>query len=200
MRNGAFYDELQVLATKIMYDKFGENYKDWRVIDTYSDNSGVQICTYEQDKLVLFVIRGTDVNFTFNSLQDFKADFAILKKKIPNQYEKAEKFFLSNQNKYKNCIFVGYSLGGSLAQMLGSKYGNETITYNALSTGDIQGTCRHINIINFGNTLDCFFIYEVEKHIGDIFISPVTEKKELYPFKLPSPYYHIAEKVFLQKR
>ena len=142
----------------------------------------------------------SDVNFTFNSLQDFKADFAILKKKIPNQYEKAEKFFLSNQNKYKNCIFVGYSLGGSLAQMLGSKYGNETITYNALSTGDIQGTCRHINIINFGNTLDCFFIYEVEKHIGDIFISPVTEKKELYPFKLPSPYYHIAEKVFLQKR
>ena len=57
MRNGAFYDELQVLATKIMYDKFGENYKDWRVIDTYSDNSGVQICTYEQDKLVLFVRR-----------------------------------------------------------------------------------------------------------------------------------------------
>lgn len=168
MRSGSFYDRLAELS-KHMYDNPNKNFHEWKVIDTYSDNSGIFITLFDiGNKEILFSIRGTDI---FEN-KDWKADYKLFEKVAPNQIKSADNYYNSIKNNYQNIVFTGYSLGGSIAQILGSRYGNETITIEAFAAGNIEKSKYTKNIINFGNLLDPIFKADLSNHIGDVYAIP----------------------------
>lgn len=192
MRDGSFYDKLSAL-NNYLYKNFGKDYQGWKVLDTHSTNSGVNICVFNISNETLFAIRGTEV-FTRNVQEikrDFTADGAMVAAKIPRQYKHAEEYYESIKDKYPNIIFTGYSLGGSIAQMLGGKYGNETITFEPYGTRGLQNPIYDKNIINFGNTLDIIFLTKLKDQVGLIYVMPITKQHVIYPKDTPGFRWHI---------
>ena len=96
------------------------------------------------------------------------------KNEIPTQLKDAEKFYFDIKNKlgdkakdYK-IVFTGHSLGGTLAQLMGAKYGDETVTFNAYGAGKLKGAeINHTdNITNYGHINDKVFNAGKGSHIG----------------------------------
>ena len=50
----------------------------------------------------------------------------------------------------------------------GAKYGNDTVTFNSLGTGQLKNVQKNFsdNIINYGNVNDKVFNWENTEHIG----------------------------------
>lgn len=185
MRSGQFYDKVSGLS-QFLYTNFGQNYEDWIVQDTYNTKSGVNICLFDiGNDETLFAIRGTQVEFTQELKRDLTADIVMYLAKVPNQYKHAEIYFEQIKHKYKNIIFTGYSLGGSIAQMLGGKFGNETICFEPIGTRGLQTPQYENNIINFGNTMDMFFNSKLKNQVGLLYIMPIGPNKEFYPKGIP---------------
>ena len=184
MRSGSFYDILSDLNDS-MYQG-NTDYKNWKVIDTYTDNSGVHINLYKDGEDVLFAIKGTEVELNRKGYDDIKADLSLaVPKVIPHQFKAACSYFESIKEIYPNIVFTGYSLGGSIAQLLGSKYGNETITFCAYGTGQMLKSDGS-NIRNYGNAADPIFLANFDNQIGSVYIMPVHFEKTLNPL-----YYHM---------
>jgi hypothetical protein len=107
--------------------------------------------------------------------------------KTPKQFSDAEKFYYDVRNKLGNNIknykinFVGYSMGGTLAELMGAKYGNETVTFNSYGAAQINDAVIKYtdNIINYGNTDDFVFNMKNTTHVGkNIYTKPQTLKKQ----------------------
>lgn len=90
-----------------------------------------------------------------------------------NLYDKTKKEF-PNQN----IILTGHSLGGSLAQIVGSETGAQTVTFNAFGTGEIiQDPTYTDNITNYGNPNDPVFLSNVDNQIGNTYLTNVSDTK-----------------------
>lgn len=165
MRDGSFYDKLSELNGSLYHKDF----EDWKLITTYSHPSGLFIALYNAGNSTIFAIKGTDVLDT----HDWNADINLANKKIPSQYYAADKFYKQIQNTYSNIIFTGYSLGGSIAQMLGNEYNKETICFAPFGVGDIVKPKHTSCIINFGNIYDIVFMSNLDKQLGILYIMPV---------------------------
>lgn len=168
MRSMSFYDKLSELSTKIYHQSVLEN-----EIDHFIDRqTGTYIKSLQWNNNIIFVIKGSD------DVQDWKNN-AVMKfhKNLPQQFYKACQYYEQIRNIYKNIIFTGYSLGGSIAQMLGAKYGNETVTFEAYGTKEFATLNYSNNIINFGNIYDWVFMDNFENHIGEIYIMHVDKFK-----------------------
>lgn len=121
------------------------------------------------DKNVVIAFKGTDKSF-----KDIVNDFKMWNRQVPNQFKDAEKFYFDTINKLGShvrnydVIFTGHSLGGSLSQMMGAKYGNETVTFNAFGTAGIKNVVKNYtdNITNYGNPNDIVFSWRKDEHIG----------------------------------
>ena len=175
MQNGSFYDTLAAL-NEALYDNISE-FNGWKVIDTYTDRTGLFIQLFEMNEdTIIFAIKGTDFKPKTGILADIIADLSLVKKEVPAQYKNTENYYKQATTRYKNIIITGYSLGGTLAQMLGSKYGNETVTFEAFPAGSMATTTNTGNIINFGNLCDPVFKADFKNHIGKVYIMPVKGK------------------------
>lgn len=104
--------------------------KDANGNDYYSTNSGMQAAAYKNVNTgeIVIAYRGTELN-----ADDLWQDIMIATGLAPSdQFADADKFYQAVQTQYgSNITITGHSLGGGLAQMIGSKYGNTTYTYNA---------------------------------------------------------------------
>lgn len=201
MRDGSFYDTLVELNIHIY--KQAKDFNNWKVLDTFADNSGVYIALYDiGNNETLFAIRGTQLVGKEDLLSDIAMAFT---QELPSQFHRAETFYKQIKDKYPNIIFTGHSLGGSIAQMLGTKYGNETITFEAFGVGKLLNNHTD-NIINFGNNYDLVFMINFEHQVGHVFILPVKfiYQNWLYAHKLeycgkPSKAKEITEPKYVYK-
>jgi len=196
MRSGSFIDSLKELSD-YMYKHPNKDFKGWKLIDSYSDSSGVFIELFDLGGDVLISIKGTNVAIKSaakrnDMLTDItESDLAIYMNKLPVQYKSVEEFYKKHKETYPNILVTGYSLGGSLAQMLGNEYGLETYTFEALGTNKISSP-KHIGeIYNFINTLDVFVMPVLGRMLGKILVMPVTDKEEYYPIEPLNPLYHM---------
>ncbi len=89
---------------------------------------------------------------------------------LPRQMKSAEETFLKVIRKYgkDNVILTGHSLGGSEAQILGAKYGVETVTFAAYGTRYLSGMEINYtdNITNYGNAQDSIYVMNIDGQIG----------------------------------
>lgn len=184
----SLYEELRNLCIAT-YNK--NTYKNWKVLSNYSDTSGVYIKLFQRNDKVVFAIRGTEIP----QYNDFKADLVMKQKQIPpGQAYRAQQFYETIKNKY-NVIFTGHSLGGSIAQYLGQKYGNTTVTFAAYG---LKSNKNCSNIVNFGCELDPVFISNIDHQSGSVYILPDPKFKQsikythkLCPQLLEHPYRHM---------
>ena len=177
MRSGSFYDDLLELNMQIY--KGGTDFKNFKFLDYHTTKSGLFIKLFERENELFFVIKGTDNGSLGAKIKDLYSDLVMFCKLVPQQYKPAEDYFNSLKDVDKSrVIFTGHSLGGSVAQLLGSKYGNETVTFEAYGTADINGGGSYTNnIINFGNEYDPVFIWNVENQRGIIKIMDIQADK-----------------------
>ena len=183
MRDGSFYDELSDLNCAL-YERAG-GFKAWKSIDIFIDKHGLYIEKFKKDNDILIAIMGTDFKTAKTAWQDIVADVALwFPKVIPAQFKTACEYV----EKHKDITIVtGYSLGGSIAQMLGSKYGFETITFEAYGTSNLLHAAGS-NIINFGNAYDPIFTANFNNHVGAKYIMPVKFNPIPMATHMPNSY------------
>lgn len=96
----------------------------------------------------------------------------------PAQKVDAEKFYQETKDAFPNqtVMLTGHSLGGSLAQIVGSETGEQTVTFNAYGTGGIiQDPTYTDNITNYGNPNDPIFLSNVDNQIGKTYLTNVLD-------------------------
>ncbi len=116
-----------------------------------------------KDKTVVIAYKGTDEK----SAIDWVGNNFLMKltNTMPMQFKDAEQFYfdvrekLISEGKNYKFDFAGYSLGGTLAQLMGAKYGNETVTFNAFGIGQMKNAEINYksNIINYGHKYDAVY-------------------------------------------
>lgn len=138
---------------------------------------------YRNGNKVIISFRGTD-----DPADILISDGHIAAGKIPDkEFEYAEMFYAEVQNHFKDenveIEFTGHSLGGAIAQLLGAKYGNKTVTFNApgmLNMLDQIGcstTAEYSNITNYAVLND--YVGNFRAHVGDTYyIPPIPVENE----------------------
>lgn len=122
-----------------------------------------------------------------NDLIDIKNDIELFFSIKPGQYKKAQKLIKNLKKDFGIDIgqiemITGHSLGGSLAQLIGSmkEYSHiKVVTFNAYGTAKIRSFERKgENITNYISEND--IIATIEKHIGNNIKIPMGEKAKFY--------------------
>lgn len=190
------HDEYKVIAERTNTYLNGD-VGDYKYV--YSDanrGNGYYAQVYRNDKLKTYVIsyKGSDLP----SPNDWLRNNANMKLGFqPSQIKDAEDTYLNLRSKLRKenngykVVFVGYSLGGSEAQMLGAKYGNETITFNAYGTAHLRNMQINYtdNIVNYGNPND--WVFTDSEHIGNVVNAPLTDQNPLDKDKKIGDYHHL---------
>ncbi len=143
---------------------------------------------YKNGKIIL-TYRGTDTKRgPEEAHKDLKEDYEMWKKReAPSQYINATLFYKFVERKYPYQIYVtGHSLGGSLAQMVGSSIKEvKAITFNALGTGDCKKFTPKYpeNVTNYGNAKDAVFSENLDDNVGKVYMIGEKGDRDFYPKK-----------------
>lgn len=174
MTNKNFYKEMKDLASYVQDSENFPKPAGWHIIKNYENKqNGFRATAFKNDsgKKVL-VYAGTDLNKEI--LKDFLEDVKMSQKIIPNQandafnaYENFKNNFL-NRYSSNSITIVGYSLGGSLAQIICNETGAEGVTFEAYGVGDLVNAKHTEQIVNFGNENDPIFLKNIDNHLGTI--------------------------------
>ena len=173
-----FYKELENLSYCI-YSKYKYNKpKNWKRIKKYEQKkNGFYAEAFQNENgRVVLVYRGTDTGHGINELRkDLGADIKLSVKKIPQQAYDAYLAYEDINNRYDNVLVTGYSLGGSLAQIVCNETGAEGITFAAYGVGDIVASKHTSQITNFGNENDPIFKWNMHNQLGTNYIIPDSD-------------------------
>lgn len=181
------HEELKNLCIAVYNNKNTANIKGWKYLKCASDNTTGFFCEiYKKDKNYALVIRGTDTKTPFKFNDDLYADKQLFFKKLPLQIISARTVYNNlkkDLKKDEKIILTGHSLGGSLAEILGTETGVETVSFNAYGVNNINGIDIKYknNIINYGSAHDLVFVYNIDNHIGKTIIlnNLITQTDEL---------------------
>jgi len=159
-----------------------KNADGWQYVNSYSHRrSGYYSEVYRKGEDVILVIKGTDLNSINEFRKDGYSDIQMGLRMLPDQMPEAEKSYIRLVQAYgkDHVIVSGHSLGGSEAQIIGAKYGAETITFGAYGTKNIHGVeiNNTENITNYGNAQDGIFVDNIDNQIGKTMILNTTKTK-----------------------
>ena len=184
-RDIKYYKDLEKLNYSLYKNLSIDKPEGWTYLDNYYDKrTGFYAEAYKNPEgEVVMVIKGTDVNkmHTLSGIMEFSKDFVINSlpmeiRKVPNQVEPAYKFYNILSNKYGDVLLSGYSLGGSVAEILGNELGVETVTYESYGVGNIVQPKYTNQITNFGNENDPIFLKKIDYQLGRTFIVPNSQE------------------------
>ncbi len=125
---------------------------------------------------IVIVYRGTDSdgNQLSEFAKDLRNDIAMARKNIPAQATDALALYdkIKRENKHCDISVTGHSLGGSLAQIVGSIRGTFAATFNAYGTKDMYKDPQNLkpdNIVNYVNEFDYIGMANAENNVGDTY-------------------------------
>ncbi len=176
MTNYKLHNDCKNLSRRVYADNKHLDTGGWKYQRSLENkNNGFYSEIYTKDDKAILVIRGTE----FKTRDDISASLMGLGY-LPNQMKTAEQAYKDAVNKYgkENVILTGHSLGGSEAQILGAKYGAETITFEAYGTKNLNGVEVNYtdNITNYGNAQDGIFVKNIDNQIGKTMILNANAK------------------------
>ena len=138
--NDCFYNKkLSRSAALISRDVYNNEQKEingYKPVEKLEDaQTGLRVVTYKKNNDIIVAYCGT------NDVKDFVSDAQMAMNEVPEQFEKANQYYLNTVEKNPNAsvMVTGHSLGGSLAQLVASK--NRTtsaITFNAFGIKSIM--------------------------------------------------------------
>ena len=172
MTNYKLHNDCKILSQRVYPENRLEATNGWSHKGTYSNNrTGFYSEIYTKDNKAILVIRGTELHSGINETsKDVLSDLRMGLGYLPHQMQDAEKAYIETIREYgkDNVILTGHSLGGSEAQILGTKYGVETVTFEAYGTKNFNGVEVNYtdNITNYGNAQDGIFIKNIDNQIG----------------------------------
>ena len=162
-------------------------YNGWNVLTDSNGNSlttdlpnGFHAKAYEKDGRIVVAFRGSD------DAADLASDFAMLSGRTPQQLEDAVAFVDRIKAQYPdaNIVVTGHSLGGSLTEMVASRYEDVVgITFDAVGTkgiveatgGALKDNHNTVNYIVHGDVIS-----NADAHVGQVVVvSNITKGNEL---------------------
>ena len=172
MTNYKLHEDCKILSKRVYPENREQGSNGWTYKETYSNHrNGFYSEIYTKGDKAILVIRGTERNSGVKEgLKDGGNDIQMGLDYLPFQMKDAEEAYLNAVRKYgkENLVLTGHSLGGSEAQILGVKYGVETVTFAAYGTKNLSGMeINHTNnITNYGNAQDGIFVENIDNQIG----------------------------------
>ena len=182
MTNYKLHEDCKILSKRVYSGNREQNLNGWTYKETLSNHkSGFYSEIYTKGDNAVLVIRGTEsYSGKKELLKDGWNDFQMGLGNLPYQMKDAERAYIQTAQKYgkENVILTGHSLGGSEAQILGAKYGNETITFGSYGVKNFNGVEVNYsdNITNYGNAQDGIFVNNIDNQIGKTMILNPTVK------------------------
>lgn len=176
MTNYKLHNDCKILAQRAYPENRHLDTNGWKEKGAFiNDKSGFYADVYEKGGKAILAIRGTDSGTGINEKRkDLGDDAQMIYLFLPDQMKDAERAYLETVKKYgkENVILTGHSLGASEAQILGAKYGAETVTFAAYGTKSLIGVeINHTNnITNYGNAEDGIFVKNIDNQIGKTMI------------------------------
>jgi hypothetical protein len=202
MTNYNLHNDCKKLSQRIYPKNRHIDTNGWSYKGAFSNHrSGFYSEIYTKGDKAILVFRGTQLTIKEKEeIKDGRSDINIGLGKLPHQMQDAERAYSETIKKYgkDNVILTGHSLGGSEAQILGAKYGAETVTFAAYGTKTLTGVEVNYtdNIFNYGNAQDGIFTKNIDGQIGKTIIlnsngpKDGVFKKE-YDFHNPFPPHNI---------
>lgn len=179
------YRDLKDLNNAV-YNSPNQDFNGFKWVDTY-ESKGLLASVYKQGNEFILAIKCTDV-FRRTMIIDIRNDIAIYRKHLPEQSFCLETYYNKIKDKCPISLITGYSLGGSLAQILSGRHKIEAITFCSVGT---KGLCKDDSrITNFGNLLDIFYTLSLARQVGKIMIMKVGDPPQYYPNGTPSLLNH----------
>ena len=172
MTNYKLHEDCKILSKRVYPENREQGSNGWSYKETFhNQKSGFYSEIYSKDHKYIMVIRGTEIKSGLNqSKKDVISDTEMGLQFLPDQMKDAEKAYNQTVRKYgkENVILTGHSLGGSEAQILGAKYGVETVTFAAYGTKYLSGMEINYtdNITNYGNAQDSVYAMNIDGQIG----------------------------------
>lgn len=180
MTNYKLHEDCKILSKRVYPENRKQSSNGWTYKETYSNpKSGFYSEVYTKGDKAILVMRGTERQSGKKELlKDAGNDIQMGLEYLPFQMKDAEEAYLSTVNKYgkENVILTGHSLGGSEAQILGAKYGVETVTFAAYGTKYLSGMEINYtdNITNYGNAQDGVYVMNIDGQLGKTVILNAT--------------------------
>lgn len=137
--NDCFYNKkLSRNAALISRDVYNDEQKEingYKPVDKLEDpETGLRVVTYQKKNDIIVAYCGT------NDDKDFVSDAQMAMNEVPEQYEKANQYYLDTVAKNPNAcvVLTGHSLGGSLAQLVACRHKETSaVTFNAFGVKSI---------------------------------------------------------------
>lgn len=170
-----FYNKkLSKDAALICRDVYNDKQKEvngYKPVDKLEDpQTGLRVVTYQKKNDIIVAYCGT------NDEKDFVSDAQMAMNEVPEQYEKANQYYLDTvaKNPKASVILTGHSLGGSLAQLVASRHKETSaVTFNAFGVKSIlenpktkEKDCFQDNKNSFNYIIEGDPVSNSTQHVG----------------------------------
>ena len=155
-----------------------KNIPGWKTIKHVKgnkENKQLEASIYQKDSRIVISFAGSNIASASDLLNDKKIMDTT---KIPSQYGSAERLYNEIKTQYPNANieFCGYSLGGSIANLLSHRTGLHSTALEPIGSKHIAKAHSDYfkyddsNIVSFGRRGDKFFNDHITNQSGNIYI------------------------------
>jgi len=168
MQNYKLDNDLKSLSKYVYHDdKINLPNGYTKVMTAQNSKNGFYAQAFYNGKDVFIAYRGTDRHKSlFDFIKDVHNDISLWRQELPNQTTDAINFYKKLKGEYpnKNIVLTGHSLGGSLAQIVGSITGAKSVPFEPYGTKNDKASAMkyYKNISNYGNIHDRIYTYNKE--------------------------------------